>query len=161
LSFTCEEIWQYLPDSGAVPTVQLADWPEAAKEWDDERLAPRWERILSVREAVQKALENARQSKQIGNSLDAEVVLLDVSEDGRWIRVLEPDQKEWAAIFIVSAVTLAEGKPGDGAAGDLDGLEILVRKAPGEKCARCWIHSEQVDEQGLCPRCAGVIGAGE
>jgi isoleucyl-tRNA synthetase len=78
LSFTCEEIWQYIPDSGAVPSVQLTDWPTAPAEWEDERLAPRWDFILSVREAAQKALESARQSKEIGNSLDAEVVLLDV-----------------------------------------------------------------------------------
>ncbi|MDR1204134.1 MAG: isoleucine--tRNA ligase [Peptococcaceae bacterium] len=157
LSFTSEEIWGYIPDSGSLPSVQLTDWPEAAGEWEDERLSPRWDLILSVREAAQKALESARQSKQIGNSLDAEVVLVDVSGTGRWMAALEPDRKEWPAIFIVSAVTLTEGKPGDGVPGELDGLEILVRKAPGEKCARCWIYSEEIDEQGLCPRCAGVV----
>jgi isoleucyl-tRNA synthetase len=157
LSFTCEEIWQYLPDPGKAPTVQLAAWPEAAEEWRDDELSARWDFILSVREAAQKALESARQSKEIGNSLDAEVALVDVSGEGRWLAALEPYRKEWASIFIVSAVSLAEGKPGDGVPAGLDGLEILVRKAPGEKCARCWVYSENVDERGLCPRCGDTI----
>mgnify|MGYP007043852619 CR=1 FL=1 len=40
------------------------------------------------------------------------------------------------------------------------GLHISVRNAPGTKCPRCWMHSEQADpETGLCPRCAAVVAA--
>ena len=40
------------------------------------------------------------------------------------------------------------------------GLQISVREAPGTKCPRCWIHSEEADpETGLCPRCARVLQA--
>ena len=40
------------------------------------------------------------------------------------------------------------------------GLHISVHNAPGTKCPRCWMHSEQADpETGLCPRCAAVVAA--
>jgi isoleucyl-tRNA synthetase len=42
-------------------------------------------------------------------------------------------------------------------------LKIIVNKAEGEKCARCWNYSENVgadDEYSdLCPRCAGIINS--
>ena len=38
------------------------------------------------------------------------------------------------------------------------GLEISVTEAPGTKCPRCWMHSENPqDGTGLCPRCAAVV----
>ena len=36
-------------------------------------------------------------------------------------------------------------------------LTIGVSEALGAKCPRCWMHSQQSDENGLCPRCAAVI----
>ena len=36
-------------------------------------------------------------------------------------------------------------------------LTIGVSEAKGEKCPRCWMHSEEANAEGLCPRCAAVI----
>ncbi|MFR1190056.1 MAG: zinc finger domain-containing protein [Oscillospiraceae bacterium] len=47
-----------------------------------------------------------------------------------------------------------------GAGANFPGLHISVHNAPGTKCPRCWMHSEQADpETGLCPRCAAVVAA--
>jgi len=32
-----------------------------------------------------------------------------------------------------------------------------VSEAKGEKCPRCWMHSNAANAEGLCPRCAAVI----
>ena len=44
-----------------------------------------------------------------------------------------------------------------GAGVNFPGLTVAVTEAKGEKCPRCWIHSENADENGLCKRCAAVI----
>ena len=44
-----------------------------------------------------------------------------------------------------------------GKGANFPGLTVAVTEARGVKCPRCWMHSEQADENGLCPRCAGVI----
>ena len=60
-------------------------------------------------------------------------------------------------LLIVSKVTVAdtlpEGKPGAA----VPGVAVAASEAPGTKCPRCWQHSEQADENGLCPRCARVV----
>jgi isoleucyl-tRNA synthetase len=157
LTFTCEEIWTHIPKADKAPSIQLEDWPAGREEWEDEALQARWDTILAARDAVQKSLENARQTKLIGHSLDAQVLLLDVSGRGMWLDALLPYQGDLAGILITSAASVAAGKPGDGDQSALEGLEIQVRKAPGEKCARCWIYSEALDERGLCPRCARAL----
>ncbi|MFR6426401.1 MAG: zinc finger domain-containing protein [Oscillospiraceae bacterium] len=57
----------------------------------------------------------------------------------------------------------ADDVPADAVTGtgtNFPGLHISVRNAPGTKCPRCWMHSEQADpETGLCPRCAAVVAA--
>jgi isoleucyl-tRNA synthetase len=42
---------------------------------------------------------------------------------------------------------------------DIKGLDVVITPAAGAACERCWIHSEELDENGLCPRCAAVMAA--
>ena len=66
-------------------------------------------------------------------------------------------------LFIVSKCLISdEDDPAEGAVigegVNNPGLKISVTEAPGTKCPRCWMHSEQADpETGLCPRCAAVV----
>ena len=64
-----------------------------------------------------------------------------------------------AEICIVSACTFDAPEAGAevGAGANFPELTIGVSEAKGEKCPRCWMHSLQADENGLCPRCAAVI----
>ncbi|MET1013420.1 MAG: zinc finger domain-containing protein, partial [Paenisporosarcina sp.] len=64
--------------------------------------------------------------------------------------------------FIVSEFRLAglkEEAPSE--ALTLDMASVVVVKAQGEKCERCWTISSKVDENDkhptLCPRCADVV----
>src|SRR5439155_13834132 len=81
MSFTCEEVWQYLPklDSRAA-SVHLEQFPTAKDILGDARIPERdtkqqadWETLLAIREQVNKALDTARNEKLIGKSVDAQV----------------------------------------------------------------------------------------
>ena len=75
LSFTAEEIWNYLPDRAQRPkSVFLSHLPETDTNVADAEFGEKWERIFRERGEVLKALEQARSAGIIGHSLDAKVV---------------------------------------------------------------------------------------
>ena len=146
LSFTAEEIWQYLPQSKDVPFALLGSWPQKREEWLDESLAGRWDKLIAVRDEALKALEAARADKVIGHSLDAKVTLRANKNDYVWLTDYE---KFLADLLIVSQTELLLV--------DEEGLSAEVAKADGEKCQRCWIYHHELNEDGLCPRCAKAL----
>ncbi|NLY56233.1 MAG: isoleucine--tRNA ligase [Firmicutes bacterium] len=163
LTFTAEEMWQYLPQTKDKPlSVQLTSWPEVRQEYLDPELAEKWNRILAVREEVNRALEAARNAKMIGNSLEAKVVLY--SNNPQLYELLAGFADELATIFIVSAAEVAPlglAAPPEALPATDGGLAIMVERAPGEKCERCWVYSPQLgvdaNHPKLCPRCTDVV----
>ncbi len=154
LTFTAEELWRYLPGERPI-SVQLADWPEVRPEWVDPELGERWERLLKVREEVTRVLEQARQEKRIGGSLEASLALW---ADGELYRFLESHRAMLPGLFIVSGVKLHQdtaAAPAEAISGEALPLKLAVQKAPGSKCPRCWVYSAAEGE--LCPRCAAVL----
>ena len=154
LTFTAEEIWQQLPGERP-PSVQLADWPESEKEWDDPALEQRWDKLLEVRDEVTLVLEETRREKLIGGSLEAAVVLW---ADNDLYRLLDDSRDRLEEIFIVSAVELREGThlaPPESRSGRELALKLSVAKAPAAKCPRCWIHAAPAEGE-LCPRCRSL-----
>ena len=133
-----------------------------------------WDRLLLVRSEVLKALEAARNNKQIGSSLEARVVVV---ADGEWSGLLEQYRAELPMLFIVSQVGLVrdglpEGQPSPvpgvmpGTAQDavphaLAPVRVAVQRATGEKCGRCWNYSVHVGENKeyptVCERCAPAL----
>ena len=61
-----------------------------------------------------------------------------------------------ADLFIVSQVRLEQGE--GGVKGLVEGLGVQAAHAAGNKCLRCWKYEASVGENGLCPRCAKVLG---
>jgi isoleucyl-tRNA synthetase len=158
LAFTAEEIWQHIPGAQAeAPSVHLATFDSAPAARLDAALAERWERLLELRREVAKALETARQAKLIGQSLEAEVVLY-VPE--AWRHIVEHYAATLDTLLITSKATLALGTPpAEAYSSDvIDGLAVVIVKAPGEKCERCWRFQESVGEAvehpTVCGRCA-------
>ncbi|MGN1003032.1 MAG: class I tRNA ligase family protein, partial [Oscillospiraceae bacterium] len=147
LCFTCDEIWQAMPhragDDPRNVVYNEMNKPFSAYALDEAAMA-RWDRIIEVRTAVNAALENARNEKQIGKSLEAAVELTVPAEDAF---LAEMDAADLATLFIVSRVRVSLGNE----------LAVQVAPAPGTKCPRCWALSEEADENGLCPRCAAVL----
>ncbi len=158
MSFTADEIWQHLPPVAARPeSVHLALFPTAEDITADAATAEPskdWETLLGVRSEVLKALEAARNGKQIGGSLQAHVVITAPDPAYSTLRRHEADLR---ALLIVSGVTLEQAQPGNGAGG----LIVEVQHAAGGKCERCWNYSTHVGQDPTyptaCERCLAVL----
>ena len=147
LSFTAEEVYDNMPYEDA-ESVHLTDFP-AKNLIDDAVLEAKWDKLLEVRDDVNKALEESRNEKVIGKSLEAAVEIY--SNDSEVVELLN-SVDNLHQLFIVSSV---EVKENDGVAYDL--ATVKVTKAEGHRCERCWNIVEEVNEEGLCPRCASIL----
>ena len=159
LPFTVEEIWEFIPGREDYESIHLSSWPQVRPEWVDKDLVSRWERLLGVREEVYKVLEKARKDKIIGGSLEAAVNLY--PQDSALRQVLESYKKDLPMIFIVSEVSLSPTEETDTIIGEAPNLKIGVRKARGEKCARCWNYTlsvgKNISHPQLCARCVEIL----
>ncbi|HPD97738.1 MAG TPA: isoleucine--tRNA ligase [Synergistales bacterium] len=159
LSFTSEEIWQEMRkiDPSLEESVFLAPWPVIDESIPAIDIESRWETILDVRGAICRALESARSTGIIGHSLDAEVFSLSKGGDKDPSSMLA--EKDWETLVIVSSFRFGEKPEGEGYIWEDQetGLEFFVRKAPGNKCPRCWKISSGVSGDSVCTRCREVL----
>ena len=148
LCFTCDEIWQAMPHRAADDVRNVVfndmDWPFADYALDEAAVA-RWDKIIAVRDVVNGVLEAARAAKKIGKSLEANVSLTVPQEDAF---LAEMDPAELADLLIVSQVSVTVG----------DAIAAEAVPAEGTKCPRCWKVLPSQHADGLCPRCARILG---
>jgi len=162
MSFTSEEVWDYLPKSAERgESVHLALFPSVAEilggageaASTEGQASEDWATLRAVRDEVLKALEEARNNKLIGTGLEAQVRLAAAEPV---YSVLSRHAGDLRYLFIVSAVNLAEGS-GNGTGG----VHVEVKKADGLKCERCWNYSTHVGEDKtyptVCERCSAVL----
>jgi isoleucyl-tRNA synthetase len=165
LSFTAEEIWQFLPGARE-ESVFLATWwqlpdvhPTAGVDWDA---------VLALKSDVSGELERLRAAGAIGAPLEAEVdVYVDAVQRAR----LEGLGDELRFVLITSEARLldASQRPADAAAAvevAKEGAWIAVRALGHAKCARCWHRRPDIGEDArhpeLCGRCVSNLeGPGE
>jgi isoleucyl-tRNA synthetase len=153
LPFTTDEAWPLIPGS-AEASVHLALFP--AREDVDEGLISHWGSLLEVRALATKALEEARDEKELAASLEARVKVTGPAGALGPLREHEKASSVFpgnlANLFIVSGVGLEED--GDGP------VRVDVQRASGAKCGRCWTLSEKVGTLSppeVCERCAEVL----
>jgi isoleucyl-tRNA synthetase len=159
MSFTSEEVWDYLPKiDGRKPSVHLELFPPAEEILGESSVkdggdGDDWTTLRGVRDEVLKALEEARNQKLIGTGLEAQVI---IGAADPVYSVLSRHADQLRYLFIVSAVTLAQGS-GNGTGG----VHVEVKKAEGLKCERCWNYSIHVGEDKnyptVCERCSAVL----
>ncbi|MDQ0350539.1 isoleucyl-tRNA synthetase [Alkalibacillus filiformis] len=154
LSHTSDEIWDYIPGVEA-ESVQLTDLPEARTVEGEEETKAKWQQLMSIREDVLKALEEARNDKVIGKSLEAKVTI--VPKDESTLELLE-SVENLHQYLIVSEVELTNDYE---TAKVFENVSVAVEKHTGEKCQRCWVasHSVGADDSypDLCERCANTV----
>jgi isoleucyl-tRNA synthetase len=147
LVFTSDEAWENLPGEREA-SVHIAEFA-TVKRVDQTGLDAAWERLFTIRDEVLKALEEARNSKQIGSSLEAKVVLTADRETTLFLMDYYPELRY---VFIVSQVEVHEGSE----------LKVEIQNADGQKCERCWNYSIRVGEFNryptVCERCAEALG---
>jgi isoleucyl-tRNA synthetase len=164
LSFTCEEIWQALPEGFKEPghkSIFQASWAKGSVLSND-ALSQEWLDIFSSKKAVLKSLEGLRQTKAIGSSLEAEVELY---VDNEKVKThLGKHLENLRYYFLVSKVTLKNGTAPEGAVEAEEArlkLKTLARKSIGQKCARCWNYYESSEMDGqdpeICHRCGPIV----
>src|SRR6185295_3860587 len=144
LAFTADEVWSHTAKpAGSPASVHLALLPEPAEVASDLPVLrlTEWNRLMETRDVVLKALEEARQAKLIGTSLEARVRL-------QGYRGFETDLP---SIFIVSQVIVEPG----------DQLRAIIEKADGVKCERCWKYStavgQDLDFPTVCDSCSATL----
>ena len=166
LSFTADEIWQYLPGERN-ESVMLNTWYEGLAELPDNVELGRefWDKVMAVKAAVNKELETQRAAKTIGGNLQAEVVLY--AEDAL-VADLAKLGNELRFVLITSAVKIAPlaNAPAEAVQSELSGLKLQVSKTDYAKCGRCWHHLPDVGGHAahpeICGRCVeNIEGAGE
>jgi isoleucyl-tRNA synthetase len=156
LSFTADEVWQYMPKLTSRPeSVHLALFPNASDvtgEIRDREQAAQvradWDALFAVRELALRQLEELRNNKTIKANLEAKVV---VTATGDELKRLRQYADKLPAFFVASQVEIREGSA----------LAVEVTKAEGEKCERCWNYSTHVGEDAayptVCERCSANL----
>ncbi len=163
-----EDIWQFLPYKNPYTSVFESGWVEMSSEWKNPELAAQWTKLRNLRTEVNKVMEQARNAKVIGSSLDAKVLLYIPDQDfSNQLASLNPRNNldgnqidELRYLFLASQVELvnsleeiqqAESKS------ESETLGVGVIKAEGQKCDRCWNYSPHVgefsDNPTICERC--------
>jgi isoleucyl-tRNA synthetase len=162
MSFTAEEIWGFMPLVDWRPeSVHVTLFPqpkdltgELPAGFDVGAVEGDWSTLLTVRDEALKALETARAEKKIGGGLEAQLYL---TAPEQIFTVLERHRDQLRYLFIVSDVVLEKSTSSNGD----KGLTIIVDKAPGQKCERCWNFSIHVGEDRtyptVCERCSAVL----
>lgn len=164
LSFTADEIWQLLPGKRN-KFVFTEEWYDCLFPLDSSETMDNayWEDIQKIRSEVYKKLEDARNEKLIGGSLQAEVVLYVEDQDmaSKLLRL----EDELRFVLITSKATVVIGDiPSDAQPTDIKGLAVKVTASSYQKCERCWHYVESVGstKEGICDRCVtNIDGDGE
>ncbi|MDR0691167.1 MAG: isoleucine--tRNA ligase [Streptococcaceae bacterium] len=158
LPHTAEEIWAQLPDEEEA-FVQLAEFPESVTYADEEELLQEWSAFLDFRNKVLKALEEARNEKKIGKSMEAKVVIY----PNEVVRTLLSSlNHNIAQLLIVSEFEVGTGEAPEGAV-VFDDVAIVVEKAKGDVCVRCRRLDTTVGKNQnahlneVCDHCAKIL----
>jgi len=162
LSFTAEEAW--LSRIGEKldtfeNSLHLREFPDVDEEWQKPALAEKWQQIQSARRVVTGAMEMKRAEKEIRSSLEAAPKLY--VEDEKLADMLR--HVHFADICITSDIEIVISKvpPYVFTLEDVRGIGVEIRRADGEKCARCWKYTQDVgsdnEHPAICSRCAEAV----
>ncbi|MBT9685890.1 isoleucine--tRNA ligase [Pseudoflavonifractor sp. MCC625] len=160
LAFTSDEIWHAMKHAKDVDgeSVLFNEMPgDNAAYALDEAAKARWEKLVSLRDAVNKALENARNAGVFKKAQDTEITLSVSEADAAFLAGVD-----LASLCIVSKVTVTtEAVEGERNEESLIPCTIAVKLSEAPKCPRCWNHCDSIGTEGhhaeLCDRCAAVV----
>jgi len=166
LSFTAHEIWQEIPQVDT-ESVFLTEWYQGLASLPEDQSQPLltrayWQQVMAVKTAVNKEIEEARNRKEVGSGLSAEVTLYVTPELKDRLALLADELR---FVLITSSATLSD-QNGEGQATDVVGLNVKVTPSTYTKCVRCWHYRADVgshaDHPEICARCVdNVAGQGE
>ncbi|MGM0239160.1 isoleucine--tRNA ligase [Enterococcus sp. AZ103] len=154
---TAEEIWSFLKEEAEY--VQLTDLPSYQEYPNQTELMDTWQAFMDFREKVLKALEEARNAKVIGKSMEAKLTIYPNEQVATMLKAVDSDL---AQLLIVSEdyFSVANGEVPENAM-KFDDVAVLVEKADGEVCERCRQVRTTVGEDSelstLCHSCSEIV----
>ena len=153
LAFTADEAWEFVPGKEA-DSVHLTRWEPREVAGAE---AGRWGELLRIREEVLPYLEKARQAKVIGKALEAKLEIVGDAQAAA-METAQAHVEDLKELLNVSQLAVkAESVPG----GQSLLREVVVARADGQKCERCWHWEIDVGEHGqhpgLCGRCVKAV----
>ncbi|MFM7441064.1 MAG: isoleucine--tRNA ligase [Snowella sp.] len=172
LCHLAEDIWQFLPYETPYKSVFKSGWVTLKPEWNQPELVEKWSKLRDLRTEVNKVMEQARNTKMIGSSLDAKVLLF--VTDSAWKSQLKALNKaeslagnrvdELRYLFLSSQVDLLDSPENIQSVefkSESETLTVGIIKADGHKCDRCWNYSDTVgtfkDDPTICDRCEAAL----
>ncbi|MBA3979675.1 MAG: isoleucine--tRNA ligase [Alcanivorax sp.] len=166
LSFTAEEVWQHLPGERDA-SVFLVEWYDGLFRLPAEASmdATFWQQVQLAKQAVNKAIEDARNQKVVRANLAADAVLY-ADEAVQQLLACLGDELRFVTITSTATLKPLAEAPADLTDSLMPGLKVAITASPHTKCARCWHHREDVgshpDHPEICGRCVDNIeGQGE
>jgi isoleucyl-tRNA synthetase len=146
IAFTADEAWEH---SGREGSVHEALFPEVDSARVDSVAEARVDRWMRLRALVAQGVETARQSKLIGNALEAAVSV--ETDDASLEEAFSSSPEEAEEFLILSQVRVVRGGE----------AKVVVDRNPDQKCQRCWRYRPSVGAStahpGLCVRCEEVV----
>ncbi|THE15673.1 isoleucine--tRNA ligase [Enterococcus hirae] len=156
---TAEEIWSFLKEDEEY--VQLSELPGYIEFANQEELLDTWTAFMEFRDKVLKALEEARNSKLIGKSLEAKLTIYPNQQVRQLLIAVDADIPQLLIISPDYFEVMSEHAEVPESAVVFDDVAILVEKADGETCDRCRQIRKDVGENEklpqLCGRCADLV----
>jgi isoleucyl-tRNA synthetase len=148
LAFSADEAWEFIPAKPS-ESAHLADWrPTGFQLSESEETA--WKNLFELRNLALPELEKARQAKVIGKALDAKLSFAGSTP------ALAGAKAHLEALRELLNVSQLELKADAGPASS-----VIVSKADGQKCERCWHWETDVgsnpEHPTICARCVAAV----
>lgn len=156
-AFTAEEIWKYMPKKENENTfsIMLEDYPKYDEKLYNKELDDKFKKIIEIKELASKKLEEAREEKLIGQTLEAKVTV-SANKENELYEIIKNNKNLIEDVLIVSELELKEDN-----SKEKEELSVNISRAEGEKCERCWKYTKDVgidkENPTICKRCSEVL----
>ena len=142
LVFTAEEINDHFMKYDSIHNTHFNEVVDYS-EYDE--LVSELSELEALRTEVLKALEVEREAKVIGKPLEAHVIFnIDDNKKALLEKFFNEDINQWLTVSTVSF-------------DDSQDKEVVVIKAEGDVCPRCWNVRVSSREDHVCERCAEIL----
>ena len=145
ISFTTEEIYKIIYNNEK--SIHLENFSTIPEKWLNKSLGNKWNQLKLVRQVCNVAIEVKRTNKELGSSLEAD---LEIFLEKKYLDLVKNiDLSEFCITSKAKAQILNGQKDLElFKLENIQGIGVLVKKAVGNKCPRCWKIFEE-----SCNRC--------
>ncbi|WP_434342890.1 isoleucine--tRNA ligase [Mycoplasma capricolum] len=148
LVHTVEEVYQNLNDN-KLESVHLLDNREQNFVYDKE-FVDKWDKVMVLRDDVNKALEISRESKTINKGFEA-VVYIKLDKEYEKLK----DIKDLSRIFIVNSINFVDDIDDSFVRTNISSIKVVQKQ--GLKCQRCWQIFDNLIDDEICNHCNNVV----